>query len=137
MSRTGPRSATGGPDRTIVYVDDSEPMTEVVKERLERSRPAWDVRVETTPAAALEYVTARPVDCVVSDYEMPETTGIELFEQIRAAGVDVPFVLYTMMDSTRLAARARDVGVTAFLVKDPADGRFSRLIEAIDRVAGD
>src|SRR5579871_5408325 len=55
--------------------------------------------------------------CLVADVRMPGISGIELHEQLRLAGKEVPTILITAFprDSDRM--RARETGVWAYLSK--------------------
>lgn len=59
------------------------------------------------------------IDCVVTDYQMPEVDGIQLLERIRADHPRLPFILVTGEGSEETASRAIDADVTDYLVKDP------------------
>ncbi|MFC5366154.1 response regulator, partial [Salinirubrum litoreum] len=59
----------------VLLVDDDERFAELASTYLERS---GDVTVvtETDAAAGLDRLDGGGIDCVVSDYEMPETDGL-------------------------------------------------------------
>jgi len=52
-------------------------------------------RRATTVADARELARDERVDCVVAEYELPDGTGFELFEQLRAEHPNLGCVLYT------------------------------------------
>jgi PAS domain S-box-containing protein len=117
-------------EATVLYVDDDAAMSRVVARALGRHD---DLRVETVGAAAegVERLAIGGVDCVVSDYEMPDTDGIEFLEAIRAAGEDVPFVLYTARGSEAVAGRAIAAGVTDYLRKGEGPDHFRVLARRV------
>lgn len=47
--------------------------------------------------AALEMISSRPIDAIISDQEMPRMTGAELFASVRERGLDLTkrFILMT------------------------------------------
>lgn len=69
-------------------------------------------------ATATDRFTPRDVDCVVSAYDLPDGTGFDLFESVRAAAPDVPCVLWT--------DRPADVPT----------GPDLPVVESVDRAAG-
>ena len=100
-----------------------------------RSRGANDViAFETTAKAsdALSRLSESPFECVVSEYALPDASGIELLETVRADHPDLPFILYTDSGSEEIASDATRSGVTTYLPKhrDTADCRVLR--EQID-----
>jgi PAS domain S-box-containing protein len=100
----------------VLLVDDSEFFRTVVSDKLDAED---DIRVRTVDGgpAALEAVADGGVACVVSDFEMPEMTGLELFDRIDAE-YDLPFVLLTGQGDERIASRAIGAGVDDYLSKD-------------------
>jgi CheY-like chemotaxis protein len=70
-----------------------------------------------------------PFDMVISDMNMPLMSGIELFRELRAQGVNAPFILLSGDDPE--VARAQEPLLDACLLKD-----FS-LEENLPRVMAD
>ncbi|MFW5999959.1 MAG: PAS domain S-box protein, partial [Halorubrum sp.] len=97
-----------------------------------------DDRIEATPvesaAAALDALSASSYDCVVSDYEMPESDGIELLETVRERHGDVPFVLFTGEGSEAVASEAVSAGADEYLRKGGRSDQYSRLAGAVEEV---
>jgi DNA-binding NtrC family response regulator len=60
-------------------------------------RAHCDVALFTSPREALVALVSQTVacDCIVTDFAMPEMTGIDMLLQARAAGVDAPAILIT------------------------------------------
>jgi CheY-like chemotaxis protein len=56
------------------------------------------------------------IDMVISDLNMPLVSGIELFREIRAQGVNLPFILLTGDDPE--APRQQEPKLDACLLKD-------------------
>ncbi|MFC6976292.1 hybrid sensor histidine kinase/response regulator [Halomicroarcula sp. GCM10025709] len=73
----------------------------------------------TTAATLADAVSALDgVDCVVSEYDIGDDDGLELFEAVRERRPTVAFVLTPETGDSELASRAVDAGVTAFLPRD-------------------
>ena len=64
---------------SVLYVDDEEDMLDISKLFLELEE---DIRVETETSAkeAEMLLESKQFDAVVSDYQMPEMSGIDFFE---------------------------------------------------------
>ena len=94
--------------------------------------------VETTggPAAALDAFVPGRFDCVVSDYDMGEQTGLDLFEAVRERDPAVPFVLYTATSAPGLPRDALDAGVTDFVRKRGESVEFAVLANRVERLVG-
>ncbi len=109
---------------TVVLVDDETAILRICEQYLEPVE--CDVIACSSGEKALEVVTARPVDVVVSDHAMPGMTGIELLERVMEVSPGTVRVLYTGVLDTRIAENALNrAEVFRFLVK-PFDAKALR-----------
>lgn len=60
---------------------------------------------------------AGPVDIVLTDWNMPEMSGLELLKAIRATGSDVPVIMITTEGEKSSVIEAIQAGVTDYLCK--------------------
>lgn len=120
----------------ILHVEDDSEFAEMTKEFLEAEAKMFEVRTETSPSEALEVVAAEDIDCIVSDYNMPEATGIELLEDIRVDYPELPFILYTGRGSEEIASEAISKGVTDYLQKDLGADQYTVLANRIENAVG-
>lgn len=116
---------------TVLHVDDDAAFAEMVATYLEREDNRIEVLSETDPEAGLEALDNRDVDCVVSDYEMPNTDGIELLETVRTEHPDLPFILFTGKGSEAVAGEAISKGVTDYQQKDTTTSQYAVLAHEI------
>src|SRR5215468_4464966 len=79
----------------ILVVDDNADSVAIMQTILENR--GYEVTVALTGAAALEQLKAKPTDLVLLDVMMPEMSGLEVLEQIKAdaATRSVPVILVT------------------------------------------
>jgi CheY-like chemotaxis protein len=101
----------------VLFVDDERHVVEMAATALERMGDGFVVRTETSGAAALTYLDDARVDCVVSDYRMPEMDGLELLAAVRETHPNIPFILSTGKGSEDVASEAISAGVTDYLQK--------------------
>lgn len=114
-------SATDEPFR-LLHLDDDPAVLDLTAAFLDRELdPPVTVVTETSPTAALDRLSERTFDCLVSDYDMPEMDGLEFFEAARERDVTAPFVLYTGKGSEEIASRALNAGVTGYFQKGGPD----------------
>ena len=106
-----------GQGQRVLYVDDDEVMKVLVERLLTRAgyRPVCHGSVQQALAA----LRADPAawDVVVTDYSMPELSGIEFARQLLSIRPDLPVIVISgyVSDELRLAARA--CGVHAVIQK--------------------
>ncbi|MDS0474204.1 PAS domain S-box protein [Natrinema sp. 1APR25-10V2] len=96
-----------------------------------------DVPIETVSATSasdgLERLVETEIDCVVSEYELPDTDGLTFLRSVRADHDDVPFILYTDAGSEAVASEAISAGVSEY-VRKGTDGNATladRIVEAV------
>jgi CheY-like chemotaxis protein len=79
-----------------------------------------------SPRKALEKLEKDEYDCIVSDYVMSGTDGIQFALRVRELS-NIPFILYTGQGSEEVAERAFEAGIDDYIRKE---------IEARARVLG-
>lgn len=121
----------------VLHVDDQPDVAKLVARYLEREDDRIEVQIETSVAAALECLSEDPVDCIVSDYDMPGRNGIDFLEEVRETYEDLPFILHTGKGSEEVASDAIGAGVTDYLQKGAGTERYellaNRVINSVKR----
>ncbi|WP_435073671.1 PAS domain S-box protein [Halorubrum sp. HHNYT27] len=115
----------------VLLVDDEPGFADTAASLVEERDDRFDVTPKTDPAAALDAVESGTFDCVVSDFDMPGTDGIELLKTIRDRWDDLPFVLFTGAGSERVASEAVAADVDEYLTKHGADDPYGTLASRI------
>ncbi len=79
--------------QNILLVDDEDMIVEMFQLMLERD--GYNVTACTSSVQALDIFGKNPenFDLVISDFTMPEMTGLELAENINSIRKDIPFIL--------------------------------------------
>ena len=99
----------------VLVVDDERDTCELLEMAL--ARQGMQVTTCTTAADALEKVTTRDFDVVLTDLTMPDMSGLELCERIITLRPDVPVVLITGHGSLETAMGAIRAGAYDFVTK--------------------
>jgi DNA-binding NtrC family response regulator len=118
-------------DITVVHVDDDAAIRDLTAEFLEEVDDAITVRSESDPTAVPARVDAEPIDCVVSDFNMPECSGLELCTAVRNEHPWLPFILFTSERGEELAEEALAVGATDFVQKATGTHHYTVLANRI------
>ena len=105
----------------ILHVDDDPPFCDLTREFLTREDPRFEITAEHSAADALDriHTEREPLDCILSDYQMPGTDGLEFLQMLRQQFPDlsVPFILLTGEGSEDVAADALNAGASSYVQK--------------------
>lgn len=122
----------------VLLVDDYSEYLKAGAEYLEEVDDSIAVVTATSAEAALRCLAEESVDCVVCDYKMPGTDGVELLEVVRSEYPDLPFVLLTGQEEELPLSEEADRDVTDVLTKGRGTRTFERLRESVrDAVSRD
>jgi PAS domain S-box-containing protein len=126
-----------GPPVRLLHVDDDTEFAEMVSLFLQQERETFEVETVHDVATALDRLRSTPFDCVVSDYEMPGETGLDLLRTVRESYPDLPFVLFTGRGSEEIAGEAISAGVSDYLQKESGTEQYVVLANRVENlVAG-
>ena len=110
----------------VLVADDSRVMRQIVIRTLRQAGyDWWEITEVPDGAAALELAINMDPDLVLSDWNMPEMTGIELLRTMRAQGMDIPFGFVTSEGSTEMREQA-DAAGALFLIAKPFSAEVFR-----------
>ena len=99
----------------VLVADDDADILSLVRLRLERS--GYTVVSARNGAEALELARERRPDLAILDVAMPELTGLEVTEQLRAEHIDVPVILLTARAREADVALGAAVGADVYVTK--------------------
>jgi two-component system chemotaxis response regulator CheY len=103
----------------IIVADDSRVMRQIVLRTLRQAGFGHHDFVEAEDGAdALNKVVTEGPDLVLSDWNMPNKTGIELLRDLRGSGNAVPFGFVTSEGSAEMRETAEQAGAM-FLIAKP------------------
>ena len=103
----------------ILIADDSRVMRKIVIRTLRQAGfGGHDIVEAATGNEAWDLTYAEFPDLILSDWNMPELTGIDLLARLRGAGSTVPFGFVTSEGSQEMRLRAKRAGAL-FLIAKP------------------
>ncbi len=103
----------------ILIADDSRVMRQIVTRTLRQAGFDGHDLVEASDGAqAYDAALNEKPDLVLSDWNMPEMTGVEVLRKLRATGVAVPFGFVTSEGTPEMRKAAEDAGAL-FLITKP------------------
>lgn len=99
-----------------LLADDSGVMRKIILRAL-NALEINDVTEAVDGAEALEFFKAETFDLVLSDWNMPNMTGLELCQAIRDTGSNVPIFMITTESEQSRVLEAIKAGASDYLVK--------------------
>lgn len=127
--RFGDEAAVDTP--TVLYVDEDKAVREQVVTVLETDYE-FTVQVAGSVEEGEQVFEEHNVDCVVSEFELPDEDGLTFLEWVRADNPYLPFVLFTADGSEAVASRAISGSVTEYVQKSEDPDQFRALGEQLE-----
>jgi CheY-like chemotaxis protein len=115
----------------VLHVDDSTNLVEMQREQLEQHDQRIELTVTRSAATGTERIAEGEFDCVVSDYAMPGTNGIEFCKTVREEYPELPFILYTSRSCESVATELLSAGVTDYVQKENGRAHLAILADRI------
>ena len=127
--RAEARKATIG----VVIVDDHPLFRQGLRQLVESDeRFALIAEADSGETAKRLIMQHRP-DLAVLDVNLPDITGLDVAEIIRAAGLNTRFVVLTMLKDEQAFNRAMNIGIDGYILKENAS---TEIINCMLSVAG-
>ena len=103
---------------TILLAEDSENDALLIERALRRA--GWvGACTRVDAVATLEAALARQAwDVILSDYQLPGFTGLEVLERVQASGLDCPFIIVSGTIGEETAVAAMRAGAHDYVLKD-------------------
>lgn len=111
--------------RRVLIADDDDDSRIMLSFLLEEE--GWQVEEASNGKEALEKVIEEQPDLVILDNRMPELTGVEVYQQLKSQGIEMPIVLTTAHGY--LEELALNFGISYFVSK-PYD--IPKLLQTIE-----
>jgi len=107
------------PERIILVVDDDEAVRDGLQRVLEQE--SYTVLQAESAKQALSLMTKNRVHILISDYEMPGTSGLELLKIVRARHPHVCRIMLTAHGDPHLLIRSINEGEVHRFIEKPWD----------------
>lgn len=126
----------------VLVVDDTVAMRTIVRQALQK---IGIKNIEEACDGELALLTLQEAmlgpdkfDIVVSDWYMPNMTGIELLEKVRASSVlkELPFMMVTAEGEMKQVAEAAKAGVNGIIIKPFSVEKFEKEFQRVCELCG-
>jgi two-component system chemotaxis response regulator CheY len=117
--------------RTILVVDDSAYVRRMIRFAL--APDVYRIIEAHDGVDALKSVDANRIDLIITDLKMPNMDGFELIRNIRSRSEYefLPIIMLSGESTDECRVVARDVGVSAFIIKPFVPEQISGLIQSV------
>ena len=102
----------------MLCIDDSLDSIVITKRVLERAKGAYQIDSASNGQEGLSKLRLQSYDLILCDYRLPGMSGVDVLQQLKVEGRDVPVVIVTAAGSERVAVEAMKVGAYDYVVKD-------------------
>ncbi|CCQ32379.1 Htr-like protein [Halorhabdus tiamatea SARL4B] len=118
---------------TVLLVDEDQDILDVTATFLERADDDMHAETYANVVDALDSLASAPeaIDCVISDYTMPEMTGVEFLERARKIDPALPFFAFTGREREDIKAELDDESFTGYVKKGTGTERYEELATEI------
>src|SRR5258705_4682490 len=103
----------------VLYVEDDATDRELTARHLARHAPHIKLELATTVAGAVDVLEGGGVDLVLSDFRLPDGTGLDVLEGVTARNLSLPVVLVTGSGDVESAVRLLQAGAANYVSKRP------------------
>ncbi|HEY3348067.1 MAG TPA: PocR ligand-binding domain-containing protein [Nitrospirota bacterium] len=117
----------------IAIVDDERSVSVLLSRFLSREAPHLSIASFESGQDLLEFLKTNEVDCILSDYQMPVMSGLDLLAAIKEQGYDIPVIFITGQGNEDLARDVFRSGAFDYFTKDIGFAHLPRIINSIEQ----
>src|SRR3569623_2046135 len=116
--------------REVLVVDDDFMVADIHRRFVDRIEGFHTVEVARTGTAALEAARALRPDLILLDVYLPDMTGLQVLQRLRAAGDTVGVIMITAARELDTVTGALDGGAADYLIKPFEFAQLKAKLEA-------
>ena len=118
-------------DYSILVIDDEDAQRNILMGYLEKK--GFSIYSASSGNEGIKLVKNNLIDIVLSDYKMPDKTGIEVLEEVKKINPEISFVILTAYGTIENAVKAMRLGAFDYISKpvdlDELDLMIEKIIE--------
>jgi CheY-like chemotaxis protein len=124
------RSITVINQKYVLIVDDDEIALHLLRISLSVLLPDDQIIGFKDGQAALSQLYEHPIDLILTDYEMPQLTGLDLAQAVRQIYPQIPIILMTGYSYEEIKSEVEAVQLNGFLAKPFTVGELREVLIA-------
>lgn len=116
----------------VLVVDDELAFCQLLSQVIREA--GYDVSTASNGSEAMRTLASGEIDLVLCDVCLPDTDGIKLLSQVRAAGIGTIFIMCTSFASVDTAVQALKAGAADYMVKPVSNDEIIHRLRQIESV---
>ncbi|MDO9622427.1 MAG: HDOD domain-containing protein [Pseudomonas sp.] len=120
----------------VLILEDDHWIADLLKQIVLSLRPYAEIACLASVAEALADWQLNASDLVISDWNLPDGEGTQLFKQVRQQNRDVPLVMITGRTDRSSVVEVRALGISAFISKPFQASRVAASLDKLLPAAG-
>lgn len=114
---------------SILIVDDEDTQRSILKGYLEKK--GYRIYAASSGNEGIEVARKNLIDIILSDFKMPDKTGLEVLEEVKKINPEISFVIITAYGTVENAVKAMRLGAFDYISKPVDLDELELLIERI------
>lgn len=114
---------------SILIVDDEDTQRSILKGYLEKK--GYRIYTASSGNEGIEVARKNLIDIILSDFKMPDKTGLEVLEEVKKINPEISFVIITAYGTVENAVKAMRLGAFDYISKPVDLDELELLIERI------
>jgi two-component system NtrC family response regulator len=118
-------------DYSILIIDDEDAQRSILRGYLEKK--GYKIFSASSGTEGIKAIQNNLIDIVLSDFKMPDKTGLEVLEEVKKINPEISFVILTAYGTIENAVKAMRLGAFDYISKpvdlDELDLMIERIIE--------
>lgn len=116
-------------DYSILIIDDEEAQRNILSGYLQKK--GFKIYSAASGIAGIDVAKSNIIDIILSDYKMPDKTGLEVLEEVKRLNPEISFVILTAYGTIENAVKAMRLGAYDYISKPVDLEELDLLIERI------
>lgn len=114
----------------ILFVDDEIDMLKQAEIYLSKQDDSFEIETALSGEEALDLLSKKDFEIIITDYKMPSMDGIELLKEVRGSEIDIPFLILTAAGDEEVAMEALNYGADRYILKE---GRVKKQFQILSK----
>jgi DNA-binding NtrC family response regulator len=119
----------------VLLVDDDIELLDIARILLQKKAPDVEIFVSSSVKDAFEKLENEEIDVIISDYLIPDSSGLDMIKALRTSGDGIGFVIWKGHSSEEVVIKSLNLGTDYYVLKgEDYRDQFSAIKDVIQDV---